>query len=210
MFIEPLFAVALNNRLTLANKEVEAEEQRLLAWLTGLVSQELPELEHLFDTLTEVDVLHAKVALARKQGGTKPRFGGTAFRLTKARHPLLLASGQAVVPVDLHIPQDKLGLIISGPNTGGKTAALKTLGLLCLMAHSGLLIPVEEESQLPFLRGVFSSLWRTAFRRFLPISKTCRTSSAMRFHPPSLCLTNRAAGPTRLRAAPWPAVCSVT
>lgn len=158
VFIEPLFAVALNNRLTLASKEVEAEEHRLLAWLTGLVSQELPQLEHLFDTLTEVDVLHAKVVLARKQGGTKPRFGGTAFRLTRARHPLLLASGQAVVPVDLHIPQDKLGLIISGPNTGGKTAALKTLGLLCLMAHSGLLIPTEEESQLPFLRGVFSDI----------------------------------------------------
>ena len=158
VFIEPLFAVALNNRLTLAGKEVEAEEHRLLVWLTGLVGQELPQLEGLFSTLTEVDVLHAKVVLARKQGGSKPRFGGTTFRLNKARHPLLLASGQPVVPVDLCIPQDKLGLIITGPNTGGKTAALKTLGLLCLMAHSGLLIPAEEESQLPFLRGVFSDI----------------------------------------------------
>lgn len=158
VFIEPLFAVALNNRLTLAGKEVEAEEHRLLVWLTGLVGQELPQLERLFSTLTEVDVLHAKVVLARKQGGSKPSFGGATFRLNKARHPLLLASGQPVVPIDLSILQGKLGLIITGPNTGGKTAALKTLGLLCLMAHSGLLIPAEEESQLPFLRGVFSDI----------------------------------------------------
>ena len=158
VFIEPLFAVALNNRLTLASKEVEAEERRLLAWLTGLVSRELTQLERLFSALTELDVLHAKVVLARQQGGTKPGFGGTAFRLNKARHPLLLASGRPVVPIDLSIPQGKLGLIITGPNTGGKTAALKTLGLLCLMAHSGLLIPAEEDSRLPFLRGVFSDI----------------------------------------------------
>ncbi len=158
VFIEPLFAVALNNRLTVAGKEVEAEEHRLLAWLTELVSQKLPQLECLFSTLTEVDVLHAKVVLARKQGGSKPSFGAATFRLNKARHPLLLASGQPVVPIDLSIPEGKLGLIITGPNTGGKTAALKTLGLLCLMVHSGLLIPAEEESQLPFLRGVFSDI----------------------------------------------------
>ncbi len=158
VFIEPLSAVELNNRLTLVGKEVEAEERRLFGWLTGLVGQELPRLEQLFSALTELDVLHAKVVLARKQGGTKPRFGGTAFQLTKARHPLLLASGRPVMPIDLSIPQGKLGLIITGPNTGGKTAALKTLGLLCLMAHSGLLVPVEEDSRLPFLRGVFSDI----------------------------------------------------
>src|SRR6266849_5721435 len=120
LFIEPLFAVELNNRLLLARKEEEAEEHRLFLWLT------------------EVDVLHAKVELARKQRCTKPRLGGSAVRLRNARHPLLLATGKPVVPIDLLIPEGKSGLIITGPNTGGKTAALKTLGLLCLMAQSGL------------------------------------------------------------------------
>lgn len=158
LFIEPLFAVELNNRLLLARKEEEAEEQRLFLWLTELVRAELPSLESVFATLTEVDVLHAKVELARKQRGTKPLLGGNAVRLRNARHPLLLATGKPVVPIDLLIPEQKSGLIITGPNTGGKTAALKTLGLLCLMAQSGLLVPAEEESRLPIFAGIFADI----------------------------------------------------
>jgi DNA mismatch repair protein MutS2 len=158
LFIEPLFAVELNNRLLLVRKEEEAEEHRLFLWLTDLVRAELPRLESAFATLTEVDVLHAKVELARKQRGTKPLLGGNAVRLRNARHPLLLATGKPVVPIDLLIPERKSGLIITGPNTGGKTAALKTLGLLCLMAQSGLLIPAEEESCLPIFSGIFADI----------------------------------------------------
>lgn len=158
LFIEPLFAVELNNRLLLARKEEEAEEHRLFLWLTDLVRAELPRLESAFAALTEVDVLHAKVELARKQRGTKPRLGGSAVRLRNARHPLLLATGKPTVPIDLLIPEEKSGLIITGPNTGGKTAALKTLGLLCLMAQSGLLVPAEEESCLPIFAGIFADI----------------------------------------------------
>ena len=158
LFIEPLFAVELNNRLLLARKEEEAEEHRLFLWLTDLVRTELPRLESAFTALTEVDVLHAKVELARKQRGTKPRLGGSVVRLRNARHPLLLATGKPVVPIDLLIPERKSGLIITGPNTGGKTAALKTLGLLCLMAQSGLLVPAEEESDLPIFAGIFADI----------------------------------------------------
>jgi len=158
LFIEPLFAVELNNRLLLARKEEEAEEHRLFLWLTDLVRAELPRLESAFAALTAVDVLHAKVELARKQRCTKPRLGGNSVRLRRARHPLLLATGKPVVPIDLLIPEGKKGLIITGPNTGGKTAALKTLGLLCLMAQSGLLIPAEEESCLPIFAGVFADI----------------------------------------------------
>src|SRR5262249_14726010 len=158
LFIEPLFAVELNNRLLLARKEEEAEEHRLFLWLTDLVRTELPRLESAFAALTAVDVLHAKVELARKQRGTKPCLGGDAVRLRRARHPLLLATGKPVVPIDLLIPEGKKGLIITGPNTGGKTAALKTLGLLCLMAQSGLLIPAEEESCLPIFAGIFADI----------------------------------------------------
>jgi len=158
LFIEPLFAVDLNNRLLLIRKEVEAEEQRLYLWLTDLVRAEIPQLESTFAALTEVDVLHAKVALARKHRCSKPILGSAEVRLRRARHPLLLATGKPVTAIDLLMPEGKSGLIITGPNTGGKTAALKTLGLLCLMAQSGLLIPAEEESRLPLFSGIFADI----------------------------------------------------
>ncbi len=158
LFIEPLFAIDLNNRLLLIRKEVEAEEQRLYLWLTDLVRAEIPQLESTFAALTEVDVLHAKVVLARKHRCSKPILGSAEVRLRRARHPLLLATGKPVTAIDLLMPEGKSGLIITGPNTGGKTAALKTLGLLCLMAQSGLLIPAEEESRLPFFSGIFADI----------------------------------------------------
>lgn len=158
VFIEPIFAVELNNRLLLARKEVEAEEHRLYLWLTDLVREELPRLESMFAALVEVDILHAKTLLAQKHRCSKPRFGGGEVRLRNARHPLLLATGKPVTPIDLLLPAGKTGLIITGPNTGGKTAALKTLGLLCLMAQSGMLIPAEDESLLPIFHGVFADI----------------------------------------------------
>jgi DNA mismatch repair protein MutS2 len=158
LFIEPLFAVELNNRLLLIRKEVEAEEQRLYLWLTELVRAEIPNLESAFAALTEVDVLHAKVLLARKHRCSKPILGSPEVRIRRARHPLLLATGKPVTAIDLLVPEGKSGLIITGPNTGGKTAALKTLGLICLMAQSGLLIPAEEESRLPFFSGIFADI----------------------------------------------------
>jgi DNA mismatch repair protein MutS2 len=158
VFLEPLFAVELNNRMLLTKKEEEAEEHRVLLWLTTLVRREGPQLESVFATLSKIDVLQAKVRLARQYHGSKPRWGGTAVRLRAARHPLLLASGKPVVPIDLLIPEGKSGLIISGPNTGGKTVALKTLGLLSLMVQSGFLLPVAEDSCLPIFRGIFADI----------------------------------------------------
>jgi DNA mismatch repair protein MutS2 len=157
-FIEPLFAVELNNRLLLTRREIEIEEHRLYVWLTDLVREELPRLESAFAALVEVDILHAKALLAQKHRCSKPIFGGAEVRLRNARHPLLLATGKPVTPIDILLPEGKTGLIITGPNTGGKTAALKTLGLLCLMAQSGMLIPAEEESRLPAFRGVFADI----------------------------------------------------
>ena len=157
VFIEPLFAVELNNRLLLTQKEVTAEEHRLFVWLTDLVREELDPLAQAFTTLTEIDVLHAKVAFARKYGAAKPHFGAT-IRLQSAQHPLLMAAAKTVVPIDLILPEAKCGLIITGPNTGGKTVALKTLGLMCLMAQTGLLIPVDEANEIPIFRSVFADI----------------------------------------------------
>ena len=158
LFIEPLFAVELNNRLLLARKEMEAEEHRLFLWLTDLVREETPRLESAFVALVEVDVLYANAVFARKYRCSKPLLGGSEVRLRTARHPLLLATGKPVTPIDILIPEGKSGLVITGPNTGGKTAALKTLGLLCLMAQSGMLIPAQEESRLPLFCGIFADI----------------------------------------------------
>ena len=157
VFIEPLFAVELNNRLLLAQKEVAAEEHRILVWLTALVRENLDQLAQIFTTLTEIDALHAKVKFAQKYGATKPNFG-SSVQLRSAKHPLLLASDKPVIPIDLILPNDKRGLIITGPNTGGKTVALKTLGLMCLMAQTGFLIPTDEANELPIFRSVFADI----------------------------------------------------
>ena len=157
VFIEPLFAVELNNRLLLAQKEVAAEEHRILVGLTVLVRENLDQLKQTFATLTEIDVLHAKVVFAQEYGAIKPSFG-SAIQLRGARHPLLAASDTEVVPIDVILPNDKRGLIITGPNTGGKTVALKTLGLICLMAQTGFLIPTDEANELPIFRSVFADI----------------------------------------------------
>ncbi len=158
LFVEPLFAVELNNRLLLAYREAEAEERRILLRLTDLVGAEELRLESVFATLAEIDVLHAKAVFAKKYRCTRPRMGAAEVNLRQACHPLLLTAEKETVPVDLLIPLDKKGLIITGPNTGGKTVALKTLGLLSLMAQSGFLLPAAEDSVLPIFQGIFADI----------------------------------------------------
>lgn len=163
LFVEPLSVVELNNRLLLARADAAAEERRLFLWLTALVREHRAQLAETFATLTDLDVLHAKVMFARTYGATPPRFG-TAVQLRGATHPLLQATGKPVVPIDLLLPPEMRGLVITGPNTGGKTAALKTLGLICLMAQTGLLLPVREEdtrqatNEVPIFRSIFADI----------------------------------------------------
>lgn len=157
-FIEPLFAVEANNRLMMAAKEEERLVRRILADLTDMVHSEQPALMATFESLTELDRLAALVRYARWYQGTVPKLGSEEIELRAARHPLLLAQARAVVPVDLCLPRGKSVLVITGPNTGGKTVALKTLGLLALMAQSGFLLPAAEGSQLPHFCGVFADI----------------------------------------------------
>ncbi|GIW56893.1 MAG: endonuclease MutS2 [Nitrospiraceae bacterium] len=157
-FIEPLFAVEANNRLMVAAKEEERLVRRILADLTDMVHSEQPALAATFEALTELDRLAAIVRYGRSYDGTIPECGAADIELRSARHPLLLAQERTVVPVDLLLPQGKSILIITGPNTGGKTVALKTLGLLALMAQSGFLLPVAAGSRLPHFSHVFADI----------------------------------------------------
>src|SRR5438128_999501 len=154
VFMEPLFAVELNNRLLLAAKDEEAEERRVRGELTALVRTHAARLEAVERALAAADARGAAAQLAARHGCTRPVLGAPDVSLPAARHPLLLEGGRPVVAVDLRVPAERRGLAITGPNAGGKTVALKTLGLCALMAHAGLFIPAAEGSRLPLCTAV--------------------------------------------------------
>jgi DNA mismatch repair protein MutS2 len=154
VFLEPLFAVELNNRLLLSTKDEEAEERRVRAELTDLVRAHARRLCVVETALADVDALAAAAAFAEQHRCTRPQLGAHEILLRDARHPLLLEAGRAVVPIDLRIPKARRGLAITGPNAGGKTVAIKTLGLCVAMAHAGLFVPAAEGGLVPRLRAI--------------------------------------------------------
>jgi len=158
LFIEPLFAVDLNNELLLAVKEEEAIVRRLLSDLTNLLRSENEDIAGSFAALVEADTLIARARFARVYRCTAPAFSRATINLREARHPGLLFTGRRVTPVDIVLPADKRVLAITGPNTGGKTVALKTLGLCALLAQSGILIPTAEGAELPCFRAIFADV----------------------------------------------------
>jgi DNA mismatch repair protein MutS2 len=157
-FVEPLFAVELNNELLLAVREEEAIVHRILADLTALVRAAHDDILSTFVALVDVDRLLALARFARAYTCAAPSFTTGAINLRAARHPVLLFTGRAVTPIDVTVPIDTHVLVITGPNTGGKTVALKTLGLCALMAQSGLLIPAAEHAELPCFSAVLADV----------------------------------------------------
>jgi len=161
VYVEPFFLVEVNNRLQeLKNEEREAEA-RVMAFLTTLARDERREIVASYRLLVDCDVLWAKAAFADRIGGMLPEVAaGHAVHLLGARHPLLVLAADSgapapVMPQDLTLAEDQRALIVTGANAGGKTVCLKTLGLLAVMALSGLPVPAGEGSSLPFFRKVF-------------------------------------------------------
>ena len=155
LYLEPLSTVEINNEIV-ALEEQEAEEVRriLLALTDGFRARPL-ELQRTIEAAIELDVLQARARFSLALDGIVPRLSTDgAFELQAARHPLL----KAAVPVTIKIIPPATVLLITGPNTGGKTVALKTAGLLVLMAQSGILIPAAEGSRLPVFRSVFADI----------------------------------------------------
>ena len=158
LFVEPLATVEINNDIV-ALEEDEAEEvRRILLALTDHFRARPDDLRRTLDVATELDVIQARARFSGKVGGVEPVIAPDgAFELRGARHPLLVLSGH-VVPVDiLLIPPTRI-MLVTGPNTGGKTVALKTAGLLALMAQAGLHVPAEHGSRLPVFRCVFADI----------------------------------------------------
>jgi len=158
LFVEPMWAVELNNRLMMLEREAEAEETRILARLTAMVGGYAPELQLTFDAMVALDALNARAIFAERFGCVEPQLLDEGIDLIGARHPLLMTSGREVIPIDVKIGAGQRGIVISGPNTGGKTVALKTLGLLSLMAQAGMLIPALAGSKATVFRSVFADI----------------------------------------------------
>jgi DNA mismatch repair protein MutS2 len=155
LFVEPLFAVEHNNRLLIAAREEAQEVARILAEITSAVGASRDALDESFAALTELDSLAARVAFARRHRAVCPRLDEGIVRLGSARHPLLELTGRPVTAIDVVLDADTSLLVISGPNTGGKSVALKTLGLAVLMAQSGIPVLADHDSTLP----VFDAVW---------------------------------------------------
>jgi len=161
LFVEPADLLELNNDLVQSSREEEAEVARILLALTDEVRAVLPELVALVGGIGQADLIFARAALAERMAATEPEIDEEkTVRLREARHPLLLAQSwlspeQPVVPVDLFLDGEHPLLVVTGPNAGGKTVALKTLGLLVLMAQAGCHLPVAQGSRLPVFSRVF-------------------------------------------------------
>jgi len=159
-FIEPLQAVSYNNETNILAAEEKEEEYRILRELTHRVREEVESLRTDLEILGELDQLYAIARFSISLRATEPILNQEGrIDLREARHPLLsLQMGKEVVPIHLRMGQGIKVLILSGANAGGKTVALKTLGLLTLMAQSGLPIPVAEGSEAALFEGVFGMI----------------------------------------------------
>ena len=158
LYVEPAQVLAGNNRLQQLSREEQREERRILLQLADLVRRDSADLRANQRLLARIDLRLAAARLSRQYQGQRPELVATpTIELKQARHPLLMLSDGRIepgraVPIDLLLPQDCQALVISGPNTGGKSVALKTLGLLLLMVRSGLHLPCAADSRLHLYR----------------------------------------------------------
>ena len=157
LFIEPMAVVNLNNEY----KELQLREQEeievILAGLSNLTASYATQLLADYELLTELDFIFARAAFAQTYNGVAPLFNDDGrIHIRKGRHPLL--DPKKVVPIDVRLGEDFRLLIVTGPNTGGKTVSFNTVGLLTLMGQSGLHIPASERSELGIFDEVFADI----------------------------------------------------
>jgi len=164
VFVEPMPAIEQGNKWRESRRAEEREEERILRYLSGLVGQAGQDLLLMLDQVARLDLDIAKARYSRSLMATEPWVAGPQsperpdaerqIRLTGARHPLLPGD---VVPVTVQIGGDQRVMLITGPNAGGKTVTLKTVGLLALMAHAGLHVPADQ-AVFPILDGIYADI----------------------------------------------------
>ncbi len=158
-FLEPLWLVEMNNALRMAELEVEREVDRILRELSGSVKGSAQVIRQDLDVMAHLDLVHAKARLSAAIRGSKPEFSSAGhLALRGLRHPLLSLRLVPVVPNDVVLSPEERILVISGPNAGGKTVLLKSVGLALLMARAGIHVPADPGSLLPVFRGVYADI----------------------------------------------------
>ena len=172
LFLEPLSTVDLNNEIVALEQHEEDEVRRVLTSLSSAFRRRAADLRRTLTAATDLDVVQARAAFAAAVGAVEPTLAADeTFELRAARHPLLMSAVTSrlesppradapdePVPVDIVMRPPDRALIVTGPNTGGKTVALKTAGLLVLMAQAGLHVPAAPGSVLPVFRSVFADI----------------------------------------------------
>lgn len=162
IYVEPKSVVELTNTIRINEADIEREIERLLWELSAKAGARSEQIKQSFEALVETDFIAARARLARKYRGTRPELAKSfQLKLIQAKHPLLiLQSGKTdwVVPNDISLSENTRTLIITGPNTGGKTVYMKTAGLLALMVRAGLLLPVLDGSEISIFSGVFADI----------------------------------------------------
>lgn len=165
LFLEPLETIGLNNQLVRLREAELREIERILAEITNSLRQHSPEIAETFEALADFDLIFAKASFARDYDSVIPKFSAESatrrLLLRDARHPLLETvlrkQRKPIVPVSFELDEQRRCLLISGPNTGGKTVTMKTAGLLALMAHAGLPVPAVE-AEFPLLDDVLADI----------------------------------------------------
>ncbi len=163
VFIEPLETVELNNRIASLEAEEKEEIRRILSELTDLIREHLPLIWETLSILGELDFINAKARLSEKWSCNQPKLiQDRCISLLRARHPLLLIqhekTPEQVVPIDVRIDESYTTLLITGPNTGGKTVSLKTIGLLALMVQAGMHISVDPDSEICVFDKIYADI----------------------------------------------------
>lgn len=159
VFLEPRELVELNNSIKVADLEIEREVQRILRELTALVASNATKMEQGIEVLAECDVIRARAELSRRLKCNPVALNSDGrIMLKQARHPLLLITKDQVVANDIHMDETIHVLVISGPNTGGKTVALKIIGLFALMVRSGLHLPCAPESEMALFVDLYADI----------------------------------------------------
>lgn len=157
LFIEPMSVVETNNEIRVLKAKEQDEINRILAELSAHCSDFADSIKQSYNALVELDLIFAKARLAYKMGAIVPKINDKGFvYLKRARHPLI--NQKAVVPITVTLGDEYDTLIITGPNTGGKTVALKTSGLMCLMAMCGLMIPCDDNSEIAIFNKIYADI----------------------------------------------------
>ena len=157
LFIEPAAVVKLNNDIRQLELQEQEEIDKILADLSNLAADQSFFLAQDYRVLCELDFIFARAMLSKKMRGTRPLFPAEGYiEIKKGRHPLI--DEKKVVPIDIHIGKDFSLLVVTGPNTGGKTVSLKTVGLFCLMGQAGLHIPAFDNSCLKIFDEIYADI----------------------------------------------------